>query len=248
VEKPSPFTCTVLPWDTQFFGRRLARLSITTPTPPEWNAVADGCRAQNIEGLYFACPPENADLVRFAETQGFGLMDIRLELVRPLNSPVEAMPDNGVRLRQAQTSDLPALQALARSSHRNTRFFRDSHFPVTHCEKLYETWITKSVNNASGVVWVAGEVGQPVSYCTGERQADDIGRIGLLAVAAEQRRLGFGRQLVLQTLAWFQQQGLKRASVVTQGGGVPAQRLYQQCGFVTAAVALWYHKWFCDER
>ena len=175
-------------------------------------------------------------------------MDIRLELVRPLNSPVEAMPDNGVRLRQAQTSDLPALQALARSSHRNTRFFRDSHFPVTHCEKLYETWITKSVNNASGVVWVAGEVGQPVAYCTGERQADDIGRIGLLAVAAEQRRLGFGRQLVLQTLAWFQQQGLKRASVVTQGGGVPAQRLYQQCGFVTAAVALWYHKWFCDER
>jgi hypothetical protein len=31
---------------------------------------------------------------------------------------------------------------------------------------------------------------------------------------------------------------------VTQGRNIPAQRTYQRCGFQTAAVQLWYHRWF----
>ena len=32
--------------------------------------------------------------------------------------------------------------------------------------------------------------------------------------------------------------------VVTQGGNVAAQRVYQHAGFRTARTELWYHRWF----
>jgi hypothetical protein len=34
--------------------------------------------------------------------------------------------------------------------------------------------------------------------------------------------------------------------VVTQARNVPAQRLYQKCGFITRSVELWFHRWSAD--
>ena len=38
--------------------------------------------------------------------------------------------------------------------------------------------------------------------------------------------------------------GIDRVQVVTQGRNVRAQRVYQRCGFVSAQLQLWYHRWF----
>jgi GNAT superfamily N-acetyltransferase len=52
-----------------------------------------------------------------------------------------------------------------------------------------------------------------------------------------------GTALVQAALDWFRGQGLYSAQVVTQARNVPAQRLYQQMGFFTRRMTLYYHKW-----
>ena len=45
-------------------------------------------------------------------------------------------------------------------------------------------------------------------------------------------------------LDWFRTQGAHEVTVVTQGNNRAAQRLYQQCGFLSRDLQLWYHKWY----
>jgi GNAT superfamily N-acetyltransferase len=52
-----------------------------------------------------------------------------------------------------------------------------------------------------------------------------------------------GTALVQGALDWFRAQGVQRAEVTTQARNVPAQRLYQQMGFFTRRMTLYYHKW-----
>ena len=43
-------------------------------------------------------------------------------------------------------------------------------------------------------------------------------------------------------------QGAQAVTVVTQGRNRAAQRLYQQCGFLSRDLQLWYHKWYPRSR
>ncbi len=232
--------CRLQEWDSHFFARRIARCTPAPDMAPDWEGIAGWCREHAVECLYLLCPASDAALARYAGEHHFALVDIRLTLERPLDVALPAMEPTQAVLRPANAADLPALQAMARTSHRNTRFFRDGKFPVALCEKYYATWIANSLADPATSVWLAEVAGQPAGYVT----ADARGRIGLLAVDAAHRRLGLGRQLVGQALALFRERGLAMAQVVTQGGCVGPQRLYQQCGFITAEVGLWYHKWF----
>jgi hypothetical protein len=45
-------------------------------------------------------------------------------------------------------------------------------------------------------------------------------------------------------LHWLAEQGVPRATVVTQGRNVVAQRLYQSMGFKTSTLHCWHHLWF----
>jgi ribosomal protein S18 acetylase RimI-like enzyme len=83
----------------------------------------------------------------------------------------------------------------------------------------------------------------PLGYIAGYLESG-TGHIGLLAVDPASARLGFGGRLVKHALQWMTRQGATRASVVTQGCNIPAQRLYQRRGFHTAAVQLHFHKWY----
>jgi GNAT superfamily N-acetyltransferase len=56
-----------------------------------------------------------------------------------------------------------------------------------------------------------------------------------------------GTALVQGALDWFRAQGVVRAEVTTQARNVPAQRLYQQMGFFTRRMTLYYHKWLDEE-
>ena len=236
--------CRLLEWDTHFFARRIARFAPTPNAAPDWPGIATWCRKHAVECLYFLCPAADPALARFAGQHNFQLVDIRLTLECQLNTPLPEKSPAQARIRPACPADLTALQAIARTSHRNTRFFRDGTFPAALCEKFYETWIEINMTDSATTVWLAEVANQPAGYCAAQRQADGRGQISLLAVDAAQRQLGLGRQLIQQALTGFREQGLTMAQVVTQGGCTGPQRLYQQCGFVTADVGLWYHKWF----
>jgi dTDP-4-amino-4,6-dideoxy-D-galactose acyltransferase len=230
--------CSFLDWDSAFFGRRIARVTANRLTDEQANQALAWCAAERIDCLYFLAESDDADTVRAVEARGFALVDVRLTLER--RGAIPALAD-GIRLSSAQ--DVEALKMMARTNHRDTRFYYDGHFSVEEADHLYETWIERSCNGYADAVLVAERDGQPAGYITCDLR-EGYGQIGLLGVGEAWQGQGIGRTLINGALRWFAEHDLERVEVVTQGRNVRAQRVYQRAGFVSAQMQLWYHRWF----
>ena len=109
---------------------------------------------------------------------------------------------------------------------------------------FYETWIENSFRGFAQAVLVVEVDRKPVGYITSHLRGEEA-QIGLMGVADGHQGAGLRwTSLVQHFLSWAAREGAQRATVVTQGRNVRAQRLYQRSGFVTASFQLWYHRWF----
>jgi ribosomal protein S18 acetylase RimI-like enzyme len=246
---PNPVPCELLSWDTGFFRCRIARVCGDTLKQEQAVQIDEWSRSNRIRGLYFLSRADDPATIQTAEKHGFGLVDIRVTFERVvMNSHDSARPapPAGTSIRPVQPDDLPGLQAMARTVHRETRFFNDSHFPRQRAEDLYSTWITlESQGRAQTVLVAASVANQPLGYVSCHLDlVRREGQIGLVGVGPEVRGRGIGKNLVLAAIDWFRTQGVHEVTVVTQGNNPAAQRLYQQCGFLSRGLQLWYHKWY----
>jgi dTDP-4-amino-4,6-dideoxy-D-galactose acyltransferase len=235
--------CEYLPWDSEFFGVRIARVNGNRIDAPRLAAINDWCNSNAIECLYLLADANDAQTVRVAE--GFVLTDIRVRFELPLTADPPVAP--GMHVRPFRAEDVPALRAVAGASHRDSRFYYDEHFDRSRCDELYRTWLQRSTEGWADAVFVADWEGSPAGYISCHLSGTD-GSIGLIAVHPEARGRGLAGQLVKSALAYFSATEMKRALVVTQGRNIASQRLYQKCGFITESVQLWFHRWFPRSR
>jgi dTDP-4-amino-4,6-dideoxy-D-galactose acyltransferase len=235
--------CEYLDWDSRFFGIEIARVTTRRLDGCALEAVDRWCAMRHIDCLYFLAEGSPPASTTVAEDGGFHLVDLRATLARSTEPAPGGPAPAGIFVRRAQPSDLPALRAIARVSHRDSRFYRDGHFAEARCNALYETWIEKSCAGGAAAVLVAEVEGTVTGYVTCERPAGASARVGLLAVDATHRGRGIGEALVRSSLAWFAANDVALVHVVTQGTNIGAQRLYQRYGFRTDTVQLWYHRW-----
>lgn len=221
--------CELLEWDTQFFGRRIARATARTLTPPELEAVDRWCAEHRVDCLYWLSKDE-------VMVDGFVKVDERVTMEAATGG------DGAAGVRPWRPEDLAALKAIAASAHRDTRFYHDGRFPKEQCDALYATWIERSCQGWAEAVFVAEAQGRAAGYisCHSGRE----GKIGLVGVGEAARGRGLGGALVRGALRWFADGGMARASVVTQGRNDGAKRLYEKCGFKVRTVEHWYHRWF----
>ncbi len=237
--------CQYLDWDSGFFGRRIARITVNRLTQETIERVMIWCNSHAIDCLYFLSDAADKSTLSLVEDNEFHFVDIRVTLERQLDD----IPVVGDRIAQGvirlcTPEDVPALRAIARVSHRDSRFYYDSNFPTSLCDALYETWIEKSCKGYADAVLVAELQGWPVGYISCHLLDQAEGQIGLFGVSADFQGKGLGQKLVNESLRWFAEQGMRQVTVVTQGRNCRAQRLYQRCGFLTRSVQLWYHRWF----
>jgi dTDP-4-amino-4,6-dideoxy-D-galactose acyltransferase len=237
--------CQYLEWDSEFFGYRIARVTVNWLDRETIEQVMRWCKSNNIDCLYFLANAGDGKTIRLVEDHRFRFVDIRVTLERGLDAPLD-IPNKTVQgeIRLCRPDDIPALRAIARVNYHNTRFYDDPNFPESLCDTLYETWIEKSCKGYADEVLVAELEGDPVGYITCHLLEQSVGQIGLVGVHPESRSKGMGEKLINESLCWFTGQGLRRVRVVTQGRNCKAQRLYQKNGFLTDSVQLWYHRWF----
>lgn len=228
-------------WDSQFFGRRIARIYGDQINTTSLKQAMTSSVEQGIECLYFLCSAEDESSVRLAESAGFNLVDVRVELNWKAELSIE-LPTNGVR--EFQESDLTALQQIAAQAYTKTRFSFDKHFSRNQVSELYKEWLTGSCQNPLHKVFVAITQNSIAGFITCQFDSSEVGRIGLLGLQNEIQGQGYGQQLVREAQRFFNAIGVHEVRVVTQGRNIAAQRLYQSCSFRTAKVNLWYHKWF----
>lgn len=237
--------CRFLDWDSEFFGFRIAQATENRLTSSNVEQILEWCGTKGIDCLYFLADADDPATVRLAEDHHFLLVDLRVTLERTLDRvPRAELAGGDFVVRQATPEDIPALGAIARESHLDSRFFYDPGFPRYRCEALYETWIGKSCQDYADLVLVADIQGASAGYVSCHKGIQGNGRIGLMAVRREFQGRGMGRALIQEALAWFAARSIMHVSVVTQGRNASAQRFYQDSGFRTQSTRLWYHRWF----
>jgi dTDP-4-amino-4,6-dideoxy-D-galactose acyltransferase len=239
--------CEFLSWDSNFFDLRIARVPGDTLDREKAHQIDEWSQAEHITTLYFLARADCPATIRTAEENGFQLVDVRVTLEHKGKArPIDSNPSTRTDVRFARTEDIPVLQGIARSSHTDTRFFCDLNFPRGKVRDLYATWIELECSGRAQAVLVAtSPAGTPLGYITCHFEPEiGRGQIGLVSVSEASRGKGLGKVMVLAALDWFEMQGAKETTVVTQGRNVAAQRLYQRCGFITRTVQLWFHKWY----
>jgi dTDP-4-amino-4,6-dideoxy-D-galactose acyltransferase len=233
--------CDLLPWDSDFFGLRIARVRVPHLGPEEVSQVSTWCQGWHIDCAYFLASGKDPATLRRAQEGGYRMVDVRVSLSADLRSLRRRGTVRGVRLHNAM--DRKPILELSRKAFRDSRFYRDGNFPRQRCDALYETWARKSCEGWARAVFVTGRHGNPEGFITCHLDRGKAGRIGLIAVEPRARGNGVGSQLVEAALQWFAEKGATRASVVTQGGNTSAIRLYEKTGFRSDSLNLWYHFW-----
>lgn len=237
----TPASCEILDWDSKFFGLRIARVIGHRMDRQKAAEVLRSAREDAIQCIYFLANPEPAT-VRIAERTGFNLVDVRITLAaRLLTSHGGMWQEDGVR--EVDAADIPLVREIAAQSHTDSRFHRDGRFPPDLCAELYRIWITRNCHGCADAVLVAEHESRPAGYVSCHLKPDRTGEIGLVGMDANASRTGLGAKLLRHALRWFQEREVEDVTVVTEGSNIAALRLYQQCGFLTTGMQLWFHCW-----
>jgi dTDP-4-amino-4,6-dideoxy-D-galactose acyltransferase len=238
--------CQFLEWDSNFFGYRIARIIPNKLDPLSIKAVLKWCKTYRIDCLYFLADSNDDPSIWIAEEKKFHSVDIRVTFIRELNEIwIQPGMDFSKSIRPFHQEDIDTLRNIARLSYHDTRFYYDTRFPVHLVDAFYETWIEKSCKGSADQVFVFDMGGKAAGYISCQLLDAATGQIGLVGVNSNWRGKGIGQALVMQALKWFADQGLTKVSVVTQGRNIGALKLYENCGFQTSCLQIWYHRWFC---
>lgn len=237
--------CHRIPWDSEFFGVPIAMVDGNQFTTARVAAVLAWCRQEHIRCAYFLAESNDSQTIRLAERSGFEFQDVRITLeLGSTGGKTPDLPASDITIRAGRIGDIPALRQIAATAYRDARFYFDRRFDRRQCDLLYAGWLESICQRGPEHVRIAERGQCIVGYVCCEFDGLGAGRIGLTGVEATNRGQGVGRRLVVDALRWFHERGIEHPTVVTQARNVPAQRLYQRCGFVTQAVHLWYHRWF----
>jgi ribosomal protein S18 acetylase RimI-like enzyme len=238
--------CEILDWDSAHFRRRIARVKSDRLTANHVSEVLEWCRGNEVACLYFLADAHDVETILTAEAIGFGMKDIRLTYERRLDpefAPTQSLPPD-VRVRPASSSDIPYLEAIARDSYTDSRFYFDHHFEREAVTRMYQLWVRQSVEGMADVVLVLERQGRACGFITCHLLKQGLGQCQLGGLAADLRGQGLGVRLYETALEWLGRHHVERVIYITQGRNLRAQRLFQRLGFHSRAVQIWYHKWF----
>ena len=230
----------LLPWDSDFFGLRIARLSAPRLARDQASALRRWAQEERVACVYALVDAADVETPAVMAELGAGVVDIRMTMTAdPLESSAIPAPD--LPLREAIEADLPMLEEIAAAAHRDTRFYADPRFPRARVDELYRVWLRNAVRGGDRVVTFDHE-GSAAGYVTCAVGSSSA-RIGLVGVARRARGRGVGSALLAAVMADLARAGVSSVQVVTQGRNEAAQRVYQKRGFRTERVEHWYHVW-----
>ena len=235
--------CELLPWDTEFFGIRIARVAQTSLTELDLIEIDSWCQAHAIECLYFVTNATDWHTASLCHKAAFKLVDVQLRF-RASSIRTHSIPASSVPVVSAEGKHRNRLMAIAEGSFLSTRFFVDPHFDDERCAALYRTWIEKSCDGFADATLIVPDADRVAGFVTCKLLERDQGSIELLGVADSARNRGIGSSLVGAALRWFKAEGCDEVSVRTQLRNISACRMYERSGFLLADVRYQYHKWY----
>jgi len=235
--RPEP-PLTPLPWDSAHFGVSIARISCDGLT----GGVLDACLAEagnrSIRMLEAACHISDETTAQLLESREFRYAGTQVHLALDLEQSLAQ--DAVSRLRKAEETDLDALREMTWGSYTDSRYFSYPGIDPEKIHALYRIWVEKGVRGTfDDECRVLEQDGVIQAFCCLKFESS-AARIGLFGVNPSFRRRGHGSCLLGVLKPALFQQGIKCIITTTQAKNIPALRLYENAGFMTSRMDLWF--------
>lgn len=254
----------LLPWDSELYGTRIARLEAVAASlrvsdqcaaATAWLAeVGRTCRDQGIAHVAARVGVGDFGVAQALEEAECRYTDTTVTLTRESDQPCQDAGPTVVRV--VCEEDIAVLQRIAADAFTSGRVAHDPRFPAARNRELYRRWIANACRGRSEIVLVAITHGAPVGFacCSVDDKASrhldtTVGFIDLLAVAPRMQGKGLGRALLRGAVARLSPRA-QLVEIRTQLSNTVSLSLYQREGFriVSPGIALpsghVFHGWF----
>lgn len=232
-----------LDWDSEFFNRRIARITTGSLGEQEIHRIFDWAKGEKIECLYYLVSGLEKNAAFAAEEHGFHFVDLRVTFIKDLRKPEKDFIPSW-HIRRAVEGDLDTLKEMARSAFPLSRFKVDHHFNQRKADQMYEVWIENDLHTKGHDVWVIDVEDQLAAFTSVSVKSEGKAQIGLVGTREAWRGKGLSLELQRFISEELRNEDILEVEVVTQGRNIPAQNLYQRAGYFVKSIDLWYHKWF----
>lgn len=231
------FELKLLPWDSDFFGARIATADLHQESIDV--AVRDAME-QRVACLYVVAPGNRLPGIIDLAGRGARLVALRHTLTRQANTDSDARRpargEDGVRL--GKRTDARTLRKLAEELAPFSRFAVDPRFDRSRIAAMYRAWADQCLDG--GIVTVTRDGTGFVGITLSPSQA----HVALVYVNGASAGRGLGRALLDSALATAD----RPAVVATDAGNVPALRMYENAGFRSASMSAIFHLWLDELR
>ena len=227
-----------LAWDSEFFGRRVARLKVQSTKALDRLIQTARERRYELLYIYSSFPIENY------VTGGYALLDVggHITFAKSLSSysPKEIKPMEEISQFQLDTLTQELLEIAFLSGHLS-RFKIDSSLPAGSFESLYETWLANAQKiRPESAIYIYHCDHRIAGLITSEIHGPKC-NIGLLAVSQSYQGKGIATRLITYLQGICFQNQVSSVEVKTQLANKPARALYIRNSFTELERSFLYH-------
>jgi ribosomal protein S18 acetylase RimI-like enzyme len=228
----------LLTWDSNFFGFKVA--TITAPFLNK-EEIVDVCNKMKAESINLSYWKTSHEITEFPDQLDANLADIAC--IYSIELPLKTVKtDKHITLYRDQVvSD--ELESIAIQCGVHSRFKTDKRFAIGSYERMYKTWIEKSVNRLLADDIIIYKKEDKIAGIVTVYVKNNIGFIGLFGIDESMRGIGIGKHLLHAAINYFIDKKCERAQVITQNDNKAACSIYEKCGFLIKQKSYCYHIW-----
>ena len=236
-EKMDNFT-EVLDWDTNFFGRKIAKVVVCDSDERYVEEKLSQYKALDFDLVYIFLPGDFVLSEILCSSYNCRLVDCKLIY----NTYVEEEYEVSPQVVEYKGEALP-LYDLGLQSGIHSRYRMDPYFAEDDFQRLYKRWIDNSVQYLIADKIFVFDGGQGIKGFVTVKIQDEDASIGLIATDSKQRGRGVGSQLLAAVKKYVKDIGGRHLSVATQKGNGLACSFYEKNGFSLKSETNIYHAW-----
>jgi len=231
---------TLLPWDTSFFGFKVARVLLEDAGRAEFEHIIQRIKEEHIRLTYFFVLSDTDNLNGMVNDAGGLLVDEKITFSK---IPGFHTGISNIVVEYRGTGEESELVDLALQAGLYSRFRLDDNFRNGEYERLYKSWLENSITGKIAFNVLIATVQDKIAGLLTLGAKGDHAEIGLLSVDEKYRGKGIGKDLVYyaDNIAFMKQYG--KIKVATQMQNEGACILYGKCGFEIESKISIYHLW-----
>lgn len=228
----------LLEWDSNFFGIKVGKLVLNQIE--SW----DDQNLATWDLIYVFVSPENKAVNSFLKAKNLKIVDEKISFRMDLNQADSQLAKNKNILSYQPGLKDKDLIKIGLQSGIYSRFKVDPKFHNQHFEKLYNTWMQKSINREiANEVFVYQDLQNEMKGVITLKENNKCIEIGILAIDEKFRGQRIGKQFIEEAKRYCLLKGIHCLKVVTQKQNREACSFYTNCGFQESNIVNIYHYW-----